>query len=394
MKLKSGKHGLVNMAPRCSSIMRLFCVTGLVILMTGCSTVSFQSQQIPSFQDAPKTVIEDVNVSAITPDIIDFLDRHIADDTSRSERAWALSHIAIDPYILGFEYRPELTLSAQEAFEKRQGNCLSFANLIIAMARHLGLRAHYQQVHIRPDWNSAGNTLLLSMHVNVVIETGSGHYVLDISGRKARELDLVTRMSADEARAQYFNNLGVDALLNEDLALAYGNLHRAISTDGNLSYLWSNLGVIFNRNGQTADAIWAYEVAMAKDGQNITASNNLFVIYERDGNTKAAASLLREVDRHQSKNPYHLMAQSQIAMEEQRYEDSVRLLKRAIKLKKVEYRLHAQLAMTYYLAGNQKEALNSFDQALALAPEDVELNFGEWDPEFITDEVSGNPSGP
>jgi Flp pilus assembly protein TadD len=359
--------------------LRTVCILGLVTLLTGCASVTYQASQSPDLDNQEVPVIENVDVLAVSPAMIEFMDTHVPKNATRGEKAWTLSHVTIDPYILGFRYEPDLTLPANEAFDRRAGNCLSFAHLLVSMARHLGLKAHYQQVHIRPEWNSESNTLLLSMHVNVVVETGTGEYVIDISGRKTKELDFVTRLNHSEARAQHFNNLGVDALLEEDLGEAYSYFRQAIRTDSGLSYLWSNLGVVFNRNGQTSDAIWAYEAAMQKDRFNDTASNNLLVIHEREGNLEAAQALEREVERHQRKNPYHLLARSQQAIDEGRYEDSIRLLNRAIKLKNSEYRLHAQLARSYYLAGDRVAARNSYDQALALAPDGFELELETGD---------------
>ncbi len=354
---------------------RRWSATLLVILLSGCASSSHFTQEIPPFRGEETPNVPDFDVLALSPEMIEFLERHVPKRGTRGERAWALSHLAVDRYMMAFDYSPELTLTAGEAFARREGNCLTFSNLLIAMARHMGLRARYQQVHIRPDWNNRGNTLLLSMHVNVSIAAPQGEYVVDISGQKRAEFDLVSPMSDLEARAQYFNNLGVDGLLREDLPQAYANFHRALSIDNDKSYLWSNLGVVLSRNLQTEDAIWAYQVAMQKDRYNSTASNNLFAIYERIGNLDAADDLRRKVERHQRKNPYHLMVQSQTALVEQRYEDSIQLLKRAIKLKDMEYRLHAQLAISYYLVGDHQAAEASYAQALALVPAGVELEF-------------------
>ncbi|NIQ94756.1 MAG: hypothetical protein GWN87_11495, partial [Desulfuromonadales bacterium] len=47
--------------------------------------------------------------------------------------------------------------------------------------------------------------------------------------------------------AQYYNNLGVEALLASDLPVAWARFRQALRTDSDLAYLWSNLGVVYNR---------------------------------------------------------------------------------------------------------------------------------------------------
>ena len=48
----------------------------------------------------------------------------------------------------------EITRTASETFRARRGNCLSFSNMFVAMARDVGLDVQFQEVEIPPDWTS------------------------------------------------------------------------------------------------------------------------------------------------------------------------------------------------------------------------------------------------
>jgi hypothetical protein len=86
--------------------------------------------------------------------------------------------------LLDFDYDPQVTLQADEAFAARTGNCLTFSSLFIAMAREAGLEAWYQEIAIPPKWRAVNDTLLVSMHVNAVVEDNGKRYTVDVSRRK------------------------------------------------------------------------------------------------------------------------------------------------------------------------------------------------------------------
>ena len=49
---------------------------------------------------------------------------------------------------LAAEYDAGSTLTAAETFRTRRGNCLSYTNMFVALARAAGLRASYQLVDV------------------------------------------------------------------------------------------------------------------------------------------------------------------------------------------------------------------------------------------------------
>ena len=61
------------------------------------------------------------------------------------------------------------------------------------------------------------------------------------------------------------NNLGAEALLQRDLAAAYGQMARAIEVAPRRADPWINLGVVLGRNAQYAEAETAYLAALARD---------------------------------------------------------------------------------------------------------------------------------
>ena len=73
----------------------------------------------------------------------------------------------------------DTTRTAIETFRDQRGNCLSFTNMFVALARHVGLDASFQEVLIPPDWSSSGQFFIFSQHVNVLVDLSAGVAGLD-----------------------------------------------------------------------------------------------------------------------------------------------------------------------------------------------------------------------
>jgi len=320
--------------------------------------------------------VSEPNFSQISPAMLDFLDKYVEQRRGKEKATFSLVWAATDQNLRRFDYRPELTLSPTETFDQNAGNCLSFSAMFMMMARHLDLNAWYQEVEVPQQWSNNNDTLLVSMHVNVVIEsTRSGaSWVIDVSGTANSRSRIQRRIEDSVVLAQFYNNLGAEALTEGDLGLAYAYFTKAIDTEPGLHYLWSNLGVVYSRNEQLDDAMQAYLAALELDSGSTMAANNLYMIYEKTGNLQAGADLQKRVEKNRRKNPYYLTHLSTVAYDEGRLEESRELVEKALKLQQNEYRFHYQLARILGSEGRRSEAEASLQRALDLAPADAAEN--------------------
>lgn len=342
-------------------------------LLAGCaSTPSFNRVPPPLLGEHRAVVIPDVDLLEVTPRMERFLERYVLAYDSDDLRRELLSLAITDSSMLGFHYNTERTLTAREAFETRSGNCIAFANLFVAMARKAGLNARYHEVQIPPEWSRADETLVVSRHINVVVNSPQGMYQVDISGENVNRHLRRTILKDHEAKALYFNNLGMEAMLYEgDLATAHAYLVRAIEAAPAVADTWSNLGVVFSRNGQRDDAERAYLTALKIDPNERSALGNLHDLYVSQERFAEAEAIRQRVERYRRNNPYYLLALSDEALEARDYEKSISLLSRAIEKKGDEHRLHFAMARTQFLSGRQDEAESSLLRARELAPADL-----------------------
>lgn len=339
------------------------------LLLGACAFAPVQKFNLPPLRDQAPIAVPELAVHEVSPEMKAFMDRYVGDTDNLDARAWKLVWATTDRSILPFKYDPNLTLTSVEAFSRKAGNCLAFANMLVAMARSQGLKAWYQEVEIPPKWTSSNSTLLVSLHINVLLHGSHGDWIVDISGENISASRKIRRIKDREALAQHYNNLGAEALIGDDLAKAHAYYLKAIQTAPKLPYLWSNIGVVYGRNGQTEAAILAYRNALDLDPGNSVAANNLFLNYEKQGNFAAAERIRAKVERHQRQNPYYLYVLSSQAAEQGNYEESTAMLRKAIRINETEYRFYYELARLQALHGDLEAAQASLDQALDLAPD-------------------------
>ena len=161
------------------------------------------------------------------------------------------------------------------------------------------------------------------------------------------------------------------ALIENDLPTAYAYMKKAIETEPLLADSWVNLSVVFGRNDQLDDAISVLQTALGIDGSQLSAMSNLYQVYIEQGNLQAAEKLENRVERYRQDNPYYLLHLSDEALALNQYEESTKLLQRAIKKKDDDHQLHFALAKTQYLSGETMAAENSLSRARELAPRDM-----------------------
>ena len=344
----------------------------LALLVSGCAAQRLMHSAPPPFQHSgPDVQIADVDVLEVSPGMEQFLDRYVMPYESRQTRLYLLTLAVNDSAVLDFQYDQDKTLTAAEAFEYRTGNCIAFANMYVALARRAGLDAWFQEVAMRPEWSSHNDTLLVAKHINIVVEGPHRGVIIDVTGTKIR-LDARRRIIPDhESSALYFNNLGAEALLDNDLATAYAYLVKAIGIAPGMPDAWTNLGVVFNRNGQFGDAELAYKTALQNNSLENAAMANLYDLYVEQGDLAAAEELEKKVEKYRRHNPYYLLLLSEEAMELGRYDEAFRLLSRAIDEKETEHLFHFAMARMLYLSGKTIAAQTSLDRARELAPEEA-----------------------
>ncbi len=322
-------------------------------------------------QDAPD-LIESEEVLAVSGEMRQFLDSNVHRKASSNLKLKELIDAIINEGNFGFEFEGE-TRTASETFRLRRGNCLSFSNLFVAMARYVGLEAHYQEVDIPPDWTFQDDVFVLNRHVNVSVDLGSlGQHVVDLNIDDFRSSYDTRTISDTRALAHYYNNMGVKSMSAGDAASALGYFRKAIAdNDRQFSPAWTNLGTLYSRNGYPAYAEAAYLLALRVDGGDLVAMSNLAGFYEQQGDEERAAMYRKRVMDHRRENPYYRYQRARDAFAAGDYGAAISHLKYAIRKQKNEDRFYFLLGMCYLQKGNNRAAQRWLARAEKVAATDA-----------------------
>ena len=358
-----------------------------IFLLSACASQPQKNFTVPPLLNAgPEVQVLDVDILAVSSEMDEFLERYVKSYSNPETKINLLASAVTSSAILSFDYDATRTLTASEAFRTGAGNCIGFANMMVALARRAGLKARYQEVIRRPVWSMNDDTVLLVKHMNVVINGHQYDYVMDASDIKISQGTQRRIVGDSYAKALYLNNLGGEALLDNDLPRAYAYMTKAIEQEPLLTDSWVNLGVVFGRNYQLDDAITVFQTALEIDGSQASAMNNLYEVYTEQGNLEAAQILQAKVERYRRNNPYYLLHLSDEAVESEQFEESMSLLERAIRKKEDDHYLHFALAKTQYLSGEEAAAQNSLMRARELAPRDMLAYYARPLGELIAEE--------
>jgi Flp pilus assembly protein TadD len=317
---------------------------------------------------------EDIDVLALSSDIEAWMASEFRNKRTTQLRLQFLTSIFAPDGALHLEYDSRGNYPARETFERRAGNCLAFTHLFIAMARKLGLDAHYREIPGRPTWETAGEFVVVNRHIvaygNVA---GLADYTADFGNvATGDEAQFGTEVSDDRARAQHFNNLGARAITDGDTERGLSLITRALLIDPSLPFVWTNLGTAYMRMGRYQEAEAALLQALRLDRFEVTAINQTHHLYERLGRRDLASFYLRRAERARYQNPYARFWQGIAAMESGDLGSAVGYLRRAVNAEPEELQFRLQLARAYARLGKSDRAQQEMQVAASLvqSPDD------------------------
>jgi len=323
-------------------------------------------------------IADEQELLAVSEEMKHFLDDHVHGWASSDVKLRQLIGAIVDPGTFGIEY-DGVTRTASETFQARRGNCLSFATMFVAMARHVRLDVAYQEVDVPPDWTLSNGSFVLNQHVNVHVDLGrGGKRVVDFNIADFRTTYDMRTISDARAAAHYYNNIGVERMQAGDPASALACFRRAIDADDRrYAPAWTNLGTLYLRNGDRARAEASYLEALRANPSDLVAMSNLARFYELTGDQKRAAAYHRRVIRHRNLNPYYRYKLALAAFSAQQYDDAIQHLKYAIRRRRTEDRFYLLLALTYLRKGEERAARRCMSEAAKVAAVDVKHQYSQ-----------------
>lgn len=314
-------------------------------------------------QDLP-----DLDLFELRPDMKTFAEHAVARTSGRYQRAQALHQALLLPSDRGgrgLSYSAFLTNTPQQAFDTGQVNCVSFTFLYVAMAHHLGLDARVNEVDIPPSWDLREREAFLFLrHVNAKIRLGINDYlVLDLEMERYSPAFAQRLISENRAAAQFYNNRGMELLVDKQLESSFLYLRKALQLDDQQSYIWSNLGTFYRRQGLFSLAEAAYLKGLRLQPNDLTIISNLSGLYRMMGREQQAQDYFQRAEKHRAGNPYYLFSLAREALDAGKPEEALQLLQKPLREHRKEPRFFELAAEVYNSLGNKLQARRMAEQA-------------------------------
>jgi Flp pilus assembly protein TadD len=325
------------------------------------------------FGDVADDRIAAIDTLAVNDDMRAFLSHYVPPDASDHHKVQLILRAILDNG-LQLHYNNFKTYTAQEAFYQREGNCLSFTNLFVALAREAGVRTYFQEVDIPPAWEAQGETFLFNLHINAVADLPGDEQVIDFD-MALFDLGYGHRRIRDEAAlSQYHNNMGVYWLGLKQYPTALLHFREALELQPRSGVAWTNLGTLYRRSGFDEYAEASYLQAI--DQSNTPAAlSNLSRLYHELGEEELSEYYAGKVQLFRRRNPYYLFSLAEEAYADSEFSEAEVLLRNAIKKRPDEEEFHRLQGLTLLQLGEPDEAQKSFSKAAALVndPESTKL---------------------
>ncbi len=320
---------------------------------------------------AERLSLPEDNIFEITPDMRDFLKMHVPSTGSNYVKLRRLIESVMDKSLLGWNFDAFKTYSAANSFHNKQGNCLSYAIMMIVLGRELGLELQFNEVYIPPTWDiQTQHTVLLFRHVNVITKVDRMRMILDLDLEEYDSSYPQYIITDAAAEAHYYNNRAVDYLNTNDMEHAFLYYRKALTLQPRQAFLWVNIGVLYLRYGHYQEAEAAFLHALELDSSDITVISNLQRLYVTQGNTELANYYKQEAERSRMKNPYYRYSLARQLLDDNQPNLALKHIKWAIRKYGKEHRFHFLAAKIYARLGRNDEVEKSLEQAAKLTEDE------------------------
>ena len=298
----------------------------------------------------------------------DFVERYTRAAPRERERLISLHRAIRGSATLGIEYDPVAGGTAADVFYGGRANCLSYASLMVAMAREAGLDAHYQWLDLRPQWTRTGERVMVRLHVNVDVDLRGGErFMADIDPLSPAQVTGARLMKDSDAQALHHSNVAMRALSLERIDEAWLNAVRALQLSPGMPHLWVNVGAVYRAAGQYPAAEGSYLQALAIDPREQSAMNNLVILYDMDGRPEERAQWLERVASYREANPYYHAWLGDEASNDQRWAEALGHYEKAVLLSGQDSRLLYSLGQAHWQTGDRMAASDYLERAIKAA---------------------------
>jgi tetratricopeptide (TPR) repeat protein len=289
---------------------------------------------------------------------------------SQHDKVKQVIDFIFDDLNLRYELAP--TRDATETYRTQHGNCLSFVNLFVGLAREVGLNPFYVEVEDYQTWNHREGMVVSQGHIvgGMYLEGELKTYdFLPYKPKAYRQFKPIDDLTAV---AHFYNNLGAEALLAGDLPRAVQLLSVANQVAPRFEKSLNNLGVCRARGGDLEGALALYRKGLEVAPGNTMILTNMSRVYQQQGRSEEAMKLLAEVEDANTSNPFFFVYMGDMALSRGDNQKALDYMVKALRLDSEVPEVHVGLMKVYLAMGDVEKARHYLERALKLDATDRE----------------------
>jgi tetratricopeptide (TPR) repeat protein len=312
--------------------------------------------------------------------------RGLAGPGTELERLTRLQLNLFDDTAFPFRYENRETLTAAEAFFRREGNCLSFTNLFVAMGRALGVPVTTALVKRARASEKEGDLIVVNNHVVAALSMSNNesHY-FDFDRRRHEPPTAFQLLDDLWITALYLNNRGADELRAGHPDIAVRFFDDAVRLAPEFAPTWGNVGVARRRLGDIPGAFQAYQRALEIEPDNPTILSNLASLYRALGRHQEADNALVAANLTLA-SPHVLIVRGDLELTQGHVSAAMKLYKRARDVS-------PNLADAWVALARGELARKDVDQAQKYLTKALALEPGNPDAKALLSAFSRRPAG-
>jgi len=315
-----------------------------------------------------------------TPEIVAFARQTAGSGGTDRERLERLQAALFDRKAFAFEYEKMATFTAAEAFTARKGNCVSLTNLLMALARAVGIRLRPALI-LRRQASEQQNDLVLRFAHMVAVYTSDGSTgasgtkeqrtvrIYDFYLDRPNEPGHLTLLDDVDVASIAASNLAVEALRAGDFARARTLFERAVRLGPGIPEVYAGLGVAQWRQGDVDAAFATFRKGLELAPSRASLLNNLAVLYIEQGKQEEARIALAAANLSEA-SPHFFVAKGNLELAHGDVKGAIRSYKRAHSRDKTFVEPLLGIARAEETRGRTEAARKALMQAARLAPED------------------------
>ncbi len=300
----------------------------------------------------------------VDPALAESIDRRVQKSGSEKTRRDAILDFIFGHLELRYSLQP--TRNAAQTFARREGNCLSFVNLFVGIARARRLNPFYVEVQDYQRWNYQQGVVVSRGHIVAGLRVDGRLATYDFLPYQAKSYRDFNPITDLQAMAHYYNNLGAEALMAEHDDEAYDWLRIAIALAPDFDKAINNLGVALLRRGRTGEAVGLLERGVGYYPDNVPLLTNTARALQQAGQPERAEELLARLDQVNQANPFFYVYRGDMALARGDQDAALEFMRRAYRQDDDLPEVHIGLVRVYLALGRIEEARHHVERALRL----------------------------